>query len=340
MKIIFLDRDETLNHDPGYLNDPNKLILKENVIEGLQLLKLAGFQFIIITNQAGIAKGLITHKQLGSVHNKLKDILSQYGLEILKIYYCPDEDDRSECRKPNPGMIQTALAEFDIDLQDSYIIGDRLTDIQTGEHFNLPGILLRQSNGLTKMKLPPKNLKHETQNLLEAAHYILTHKYKKYWEDKIYDRDQGDFLKKIESLRKNKKRIVLTNGCFDLLHSGHLQYLFQASQLGDILVVGLNSDQSVRSIKGRSRPIIDEKERAILLANFSFINMIVIFDENTPLELFKKIKPDVYVKGGDYEKEDLMGYSLLKELEAEVIILPFKKGLSTSSIIQRVMHQS
>ena len=131
----------------------------------------------------------------------------------------------------------------------------------------------------------------------------------------------------------------MTNGCFDLLHSGHLQYLFQASQLGDVLIVGLNSDQSVASIKGRTRPIIDARERAILLANFDFVDMVIIFDENTPIELIKRIRPDVHVKGGDYQKENLAEYSLLKKLETQVIILPFKEGLSTSNIVQR-MRQS
>ena len=204
MKIIFLDRDETLNHDPGYLNDPNKLVLKENVIEGLQLLKLAGYEFIVITNQSGIARGLITREQLDSVHNKLQGMLSKYDLKILKIYYCPDEDDRSGCRKPNPGMIRSALAEFDINLQRSYIIGDRITDIKTGEHFNLPGILLKRSDQPKKTKSLPKNLKHQAQDLLEVAHYILTHKYEQYWENKIYDKSKENFLKKIKSFKKIK----------------------------------------------------------------------------------------------------------------------------------------
>ena len=337
MKAIFLDRDETLNHDPGYLNNPDQLELKEYVIEGLQLLKLAGFEFIVITNQSGIARDLITQEQLDAVHNRLQGILSKHDLQILKIYSCPDKDNDSKCRKPNPGMIKAALAEFDIDLKLSYIIGDRLTDIETGQPFNLTGILLKQPDRLEKIKKPPpKNLVYQAENLLEAAHYIFKREYEKNWKHKIYDKCEENFLKKIEDFKKDRKIIVFTNGCFDLLHSGHLQYLFQASLLGDVLAVGLNSDQSVESIKGSPRPILGVRERATLLANLDFIDMVITFNEDTPLDLIKKIKPNIHVKGGDYLKEKLAEYPFLRGLKAKVVILPFKEGFSSSNIITKI----
>ena len=336
MKVIFLDRDETLNHDPGYLNDPNQLILKKNVIAGLTILKLAGFELIVITNQSGIARGLISQKQLNAVHEKLQSILGKYDIRILKIYYCPDEDDSSKCRKPNPGMIQMAMKDFEIDMDNSYIIGDRIKDIKTGEPFKLPGILLDKYRRSEATEQTPGNLVYYAEDLLEAAYYILDTSHQTFLESKIYDSVQEKFLKEIEILKQKKKRIVLTNGCFDLLHSGHTQYLFQASLLGDILIVGLNSDRSIRSIKGELRPVLDEHTRASLLASLGFVSMVVIFDQDTPINLIKKIKPHIHVKGGDYTKEELIEYSLLKEIKAETVILPFKKGFSSSDIIRKI----
>lgn len=131
-------------------------------------------------------------------------------------------------------------------------------------------------------------------------------------------------------------KIVFTNGCFDILHAGHVDYLFNAAQLGDILVVGLNTDNSVKRLKGENRPINKEYDRATLLASLYFVDYVVMFDEDTPLELIKKIKPQVLVKGGDYKVEDVVGADFVKKSGGEVIILPFKDGYSSSSIISKI----
>ncbi|MDL2227302.1 D-glycero-beta-D-manno-heptose 1-phosphate adenylyltransferase [Bacteroidales bacterium OttesenSCG-928-K03] len=130
-------------------------------------------------------------------------------------------------------------------------------------------------------------------------------------------------------------KIVFTNGCFDILHAGHVDYLFNAAQLGDVLVVGLNTDNSVKRLKGENRPINKENDRATLLASLYFVDYVVLFNEDTPLELIKKIKPHVLVKGGDYKVEDIVGADFVKKSGGEVIILPFKDGYSSSSIISK-----
>jgi len=111
----------------------------------------------------------------------------------------------------------------------------------------------------------------------------------------------------IKKLRQKDKTVVFTNGCFDILHAGHISYLSKAKSLGDILVIGLNSDSSVRKLKGASKPVISQKNRAILLGALEAVDFIVIFNELTPLKLIKAIKPDVLVKGGDWEKENIVG---------------------------------
>ena len=134
----------------------------------------------------------------------------------------------------------------------------------------------------------------------------------------------------------NGKKIVFTNGCFDILHVGHIQYLEQAADLGDVLVVGLNSDRSVRALKGADRPINSENDRAKMLASLGCVDYVVIFDEDTPYELIRKIQPDILVKGGDYSVDEVVGRDVVEDKGGEVRILPFVEGKSTTGIIKKI----
>ena len=136
--------------------------------------------------------------------------------------------------------------------------------------------------------------------------------------------------------REEGKRLVFTNGCFDLLHRGHVVYLEAARSLGDALVVGLNSDASVRKLKGPARPVVPESDRAAVLGALRAVDAVVIFDESTPVRLVRELKPAVYVKGGDYRVEDLPEAEVAEEIGAEVRILPFEEGYSTSALIGRI----
>jgi len=138
----------------------------------------------------------------------------------------------------------------------------------------------------------------------------------------------------VSELKNNEKKIVFTNGCFDILHIGHVKYLEAAKNHGDILILGLNSDQSIGIIKGKNRPINNQDDRANILAALKVVDYLVVFDEETPLKLIELIKPDVLVKGGDYEDKQIVGEEIAKEL----IIIPFIKGKSTTSIIERIKN--
>lgn len=143
-----------------------------------------------------------------------------------------------------------------------------------------------------------------------------------------------------ESIRESykDKTIVFTNGCFDILHVGHVRYLKEASKLGDVLVVGMNSDASVKILKGAERPINDEVDRAEMLCSFDFIDKVVVFKEETPLELIKKIQPDVLVKGGDYANEYVVGKKEVEEKGGKLVLIPFVDGKSTSNIINKIQN--
>lgn len=130
-------------------------------------------------------------------------------------------------------------------------------------------------------------------------------------------------------------RIVFTNGCFDILHRGHVEYLAQAAALGDVLVIGLNTDRSVRAIKGPGRPLQDEKGRALLLASLSFVTAVILFDEETPLRLIEHIMPDILVKGGDYKPAGIVGHDIVTAAGGRVVTVDLVKGYSTSGIIKK-----
>ena len=156
-------------------------------------------------------------------------------------------------------------------------------------------------------------------------------------KEKIVSQDQA--LKELKAWREKNKKIVFTNGCFDIIHPGHIDYLSQARDLGDILVLGLNTDQSVRRLnKGSNRPINDERTRAYVLAGLASVDLIVFFDEETPYNLIKLLQPNVLVKGKDYEVEKIIGFDILKENGGEVITIPFLEGYSTSSLIKKIIE--
>jgi rfaE bifunctional protein nucleotidyltransferase chain/domain len=128
-------------------------------------------------------------------------------------------------------------------------------------------------------------------------------------------------------------KIVFTNGCFDILHRGHVEYLSKARDKGGVLIIGLNTDASVKRIKGENRPVQDQESRALLLASLRFVDAVVFFDEDTPQELIRAIKPDVLVKGGDYTEENIVGADIVKAGGGEVVTIPIVEGYSTSAIL-------
>lgn len=155
------------------------------------------------------------------------------------------------------------------------------------------------------------------------------------FEDKVITLEK--LLPILEREKKNNKKVVFTNGCFDIFHIGHAKYLRDASNYGDLLVVGVNSDKSVKRLKGKNRPIMDEEERMELLASLEFVSYVVLFDEDTPYELIKHIKPHILAKGEDYKDKEVVGRDIVEQNNGEVILCPFTKNKSTSEIIKKIL---
>lgn len=153
-------------------------------------------------------------------------------------------------------------------------------------------------------------------------------------QNKIYQRDK--LVAHVNAARATAKRIVFTNGCFDILHHGHLDYLAKAADLGNMLIVGVNTDASVKRLKGPDRPVNTEYDRALQLASLLFVDAVCLFDEDTPKELIEAVKPDVLVKGGDYTIDKVVGADFVMAHGGMVELIPFVKGYSTTGMLQRI----
>ena len=140
----------------------------------------------------------------------------------------------------------------------------------------------------------------------------------------------------VNELKRKGKKIVFTNGCFDILHSGHIKLLKKAKELGDVLILGINKDKSIKKLKGKGRPIMNEKQRIEIISAIEFVDYVVPFGQPTPEKLIKRIKPDIIVKGGDYKKNEVIGKDIVEKYGGKVYIFPLVKNISTTKIIKKI----
>jgi rfaE bifunctional protein nucleotidyltransferase chain/domain len=158
------------------------------------------------------------------------------------------------------------------------------------------------------------------------------------YQDKVVDRDTIAFI--AADARRDGKRVVFTNGCFDLLHVGHVRYLAEARAAGDLLIVGINTDDSVRRLKGPARPLVSEAERGEVLAALSAVDYVTPFGEDTPEELIRRVQPDVVAKGGDWTTETVVGRDIVEARGGRVLIIPTVEGFSTTTLAERIRRSS
>jgi D-glycero-beta-D-manno-heptose 1-phosphate adenylyltransferase len=156
--------------------------------------------------------------------------------------------------------------------------------------------------------------------------------------EKIYSREE--LVKAVARWRLLSKKIVFTNGCFDILHAGHISSLSEAAKEADILIVGLNTDNSTKRLKGEGRPVTDENSRALIMASLAIVDAVTLFDEDTPLELIKAILPDVLVKGGDYTQDQIVGAKEVIAFGGIIVINPIIEGFSTTTIIEKMQGKN
>lgn len=147
-----------------------------------------------------------------------------------------------------------------------------------------------------------------------------------------------ELKKEVERSRGEGKKIAFTNGCFDILHAGHVQYLREARKTGDLLILGLNSDTSVRAIKGEKRPLVPQGERAEVVSSLTAVDYVTVFDETTPLRLIEYLQPDCLVKGGDWQEDAVVGGDLVRSWGGKVVIVPLTEGISTTNIVEKILR--
>ena len=149
---------------------------------------------------------------------------------------------------------------------------------------------------------------------------------------------QPALKRRLASLRRSGKRVVFTNGCFDLVHPGHIHYLRAARRLGDVLVVALNSDDSVRRLKGQGRPLVPERDRCEVVAALEMVDYVTTFSDDTPYALIKNLQPDVLVKGGDWQPDEIVGADVVRARGGTVCSLPYARGYSTTALVKRIQR--
>ena len=162
-------------------------------------------------------------------------------------------------------------------------------------------------------------------------------KWNKIINDKIFH-SRESLVKVRNQWKHRQEKVVFTNGCFDILHLGHIDYLSKAADLGERLIIGVNTDSSVSKIKGPNRPIIEEVTRLAKLASFAFVDGVILFDEETPIELIKSVRPDVLVKGGDYKISTIVGADFVKQNGGNVIVIPFLEGHRSTNYINKISN--
>ena len=326
-KAIFLDRDGTLNIDKGYTYKTQDLKFFPDVSKALNLLK-KDFKFVIITNQSGIGRGYYTEEDFHKFNNRLVGELEKKGIKIEKTYFCPHHpDDNCDCRKPNTKFVEQARKELGIELKNSFVIGDHPNDVELGKNAGCKTIYLLTGHGkkhFKELKIKPD---FTASSLFEATRFINQKR------EKIKTKEEIEKIAK--ELKQKGKKIATCNGCFDILHPGHIYLLEESKKQGDILIVGLNSDKSVKGNKGPKRPINNENARAAVLSSLDIVDYVVIFDEKTPIKLLGAIKPDVHCNGEEYGY-DCIEAPTVRKYGGRIHLIKNYKGFSTTKLLEGI----
>jgi rfaE bifunctional protein nucleotidyltransferase chain/domain len=361
-KAVFLDRDGTLIRERGYLKDPAQVELEQGAAEAVARLNRIGFAVVLVTNQSGVARGYFTEEDVASVHETVERLLEAEGARLDGLYYCPHYPEgvvqeyrrACTCRKPAGGMLLQAAADLGIRLEGSYMIGDKLTDADAARREGLTGILVRTGYGENEWRAclqgpEPEKPDRVVLDLKEAVDFVC-------WAEKNLvlagsEGKEGEgipwlwstkwislaFLEKcLVAHRKQGQTIVLANGVFDLLHAGHVGCLQAARALGDVLVVALSDDRSVREQKGVGRPVLPVEERVEILSALDCVDYCVVYWERKVDRLLGFLRPDVFAKGTDCEEAFAPEGEAVVRYGGQVRIVGPREGWATTHLLERI----
>jgi rfaE bifunctional protein nucleotidyltransferase chain/domain len=339
---VFLDRDGTINAGHGCMDDPASWEFTPGAPEALHALKAAGFALAVVSNQPGVAEGRCSREDVLALHAHMQRLLAEAGVALDAIAFCPHSRDAGcDCRKPRTGLareVQSALGP--IDYGASWVVGDRPTDTAFGHAIGARTALLRSGFWSPEsIDVFPDVIADSLAGFASGAispwpAFDHTH-----WRTgKILTPSAAAATAGL--LRREGRRLVTTNGAFDLLHAGHLDQLEEAKHQGDILFVGLNSDASIAAAKGPGRPLLPLEARAALLAALACVDFVVpmagSYAEEPMLSLLRSVKPDVHVNGPDYGAPSTWAeWPLLQRLGARAHLARKRNPLSTSALVRK-----
>ena len=285
--------------------------------------------YLVTPNLSELSKATGIEKlSPGEIEEPTRKIMDDFNISNMLVTFGPDGMALIEKNKPIIHIHARTMEVYDVTGAGDTVIASIASAIAGGASLADACYVANFAAGIVVGK-------HQTATTTPEE--IMAYAFGPLASDKIVNVEI--LLERLEELKKSGKKIVFTNGCFDLLHVGHITYLNDARGLGDILVVGMNTDSSVRSLKGENRPIIPEQERSHLIAALECVDYVIMFNEDTPLDLIKKIRPDYLVKGADYLKEEVVGFDFVESYGGKVILLPLIDNISTSNIINRIKEK-
>jgi D-glycero-D-manno-heptose 1,7-bisphosphate phosphatase len=331
-QAVFLDRDGTINVDHGFTYRVQEFEFLPGALAGLRRLT-QDFELFIVTNQSGIARGLFNQTQLEAFHAKMLEETDRAGIEFKKIYVCPHHpDENCECRKPRAKFLLDAARDFGVSLKDSWMVGDRWSDLELANNAGCSSIFLFSGTLVQDLKRI-KDLKptYFAADLDKASRFIC-------YQDDSKCIDRENIKEWARLVREQEKRIVTLNGSFDILHEGHIKIIREAKAQGDILLVALNSDSSVRKNKGEERPFNSEDKRALMMSAFPEVNAVTIFSDPTPIELLEDIRPSVHVNGSDYGVECIEA-PIVRKYGGRIHIVELIPELSSTKMVNEKLKK-
>ncbi len=352
--LVLLDRDGCLIEEKDYLHDPDQIVLVPGAVEAIRLLKNEGLACVICTNQAGVARGKFSEDDVERVHARLTELIVTEGTSVDGIYYStshPDaEDPRHRTglhrRKPEPGMATEAIEDLGLQGIPVFAVGDKVSDVEFGRNAGGEGVLVRTGYGLDSERRLTGMLTAApvADDVLDAAHMILNDLIKAAWPDdsvlakKL--RTPAQLRRVAEEHRRAGRKSVFANGCFDLLHGGHISFLENSRAAGDLLFLGVNSNSSVARLKGDKRPLVEEPARMQVLAGFECVDYLTIFYTDSADVVIEAIHPDIHSKGTDYRSDNVPELQTTRRLGIETVIAGAAKENSTRDIIEIVVERS
>lgn len=351
--VVLIDRDGTLIEEKHYLKDPEGVQLVPRAARALKLLEEQGIARVICTNQSGVGRGFYTVEDMNAVHERVAADLAAEGTAWDALYFAPVDPDADEAtadelamRKPATGMAKTAIADLGLEGLPVYAIGDRVADVMFGQNAGGTGILVRTGYGRDSEKqLAEESLRPPiASDLYDAVRIVLNDLVKKAWPDDAVLakklKSPGEAHAIAERKRSVGLKVVLANGCFDLLHGGHVSFLENARAAGDCLVLAVNSNDSIARLKGKGRPLLDEPSRLQLLAAVDAVDYLTVFYTDTADEVIEDVHPDIHAKGTDYTSENVPERITSKRLGIQTVIAGAPKENSTRDIIEVIAERA